>query len=494
MKYFSLKNSLVKGIISTVMILSVCIFSCDDMNSIHEEYLKRGETLYIGGVNYDSVYVYSGDRKIKFEWKVSADPRITKTVIYWNNRDTSVVIPVNRTVDNEFWMETLITDIAEGEYIFEFMMQDDNNHTSIAVEISGTVFGQVYLENLRNRGIKELSKLETGEMQIIWETVNNVTLQYSVLEYIDDNGQPKKVNVPNSDDKTLLDGLDTGDEVELYAAHLPENALETLNSFTRTLTMPKFERELAKSRFAAAFKPGDNTTPQPGDSDGAWANSWVEADNRDIRQLWDNNPKNDAVNGRRGILHTADQSGNWANARFKYPHKFTIDLGVLATLSRIHVWPRVDAGAFTGHSPRYFEIWATDVPKEISDFGSQAEYEQYYRTTYLEHKNPDNQVQTNPNGDANHSGMEFIETPATGIYNWQQDWVKLGDFEFAKPSGMNYNQSNDADKAVWANGADFTFQEINKKVQYIRLVIKYPNWQNTNCINLGEITLYGDDV
>jgi hypothetical protein len=463
------------------------------MNSIHEEYLKRGETLYIGGVNYDSVYVSSGDRKIKFEWKVSADPRITKTVIYWNNRDTSVVIPVNRATDGEFWMEALISNIPEGEYIFEFTMQDDNNHTSIPVEIAGVVFGPVYLENLRNRGIKELSKLETGEMQITWEAVNNVTLQYSVLEYVS-GGQTRRVEVPNSEDKTLLDNLDTGDEVELYSVHLPENALETLNSFARTLIMPKFERILAKSRFAAALKPGDNTTPQPGDSDGAWANSWPEADNRDIRQLWDDNTKNDAINGRRGILHTNDQSGNWATARFKYPHKFTIDLGVMATLSRIHVWPRVDAGAFTGHSPRYFEIWVTDVPKEIEDFASQAEYEQYYRTTYVEHRNPDNQVQTNPNGNASHSGSEFIDTPAQDIYNWQQDWIKLGDFEFAKPSGMNYGQTNDADKATWTEGIDFSFQEIDQKVRYLRLVIKYPNWQHTNCINMGEITLYGDDV
>jgi hypothetical protein len=59
---------------------------------------------------------------------------------------------------------------------------------------------------------------------------------------------------------------------------------------------------------------------------------------------------------------------------------------------------------------------------------------------------------------------------------------------------MNHNQRNDADNAIWQEGFDFSFPETGKKVRYIRLVLKYPNWDHTNCINLGEITLYGDDI
>ncbi|MDR1221347.1 MAG: hypothetical protein LBL07_00520 [Tannerella sp.] len=482
-------------------ILSVCLMisllSCENMNSIHEKYYDRGETLYIGVA--DSVKVLSGFHKIGFEWKINTDPRITQTVIYWNRRDTSVTIPVARTTEGEMWLKALLNDIDEGEYIFEFEMQDDNGHISKSTEVAGAVLGDIYVENLRNRGVKEIAKLETGNMQITWEAVSATanTLLYSVVEYVDSEGRQMEREVPNDEDVTLLPGLETGDDINIYTIHLPENGLETFMSLRRRFTMPKFERELAKSRFEAAFKPGDNTTPAPGDSDGAWANTWPVGDNRDIRQLWDNNTRNDAVNGRRGILHTNDQSTQWANARFKFPHKFTIDIGTLATLSRLHLWPRTDNGSFTGHSPRYFEIWATDVPKEISDFENQAAYEAYYRTTYAEHRPVDNQIRTNPNGDAAHSadGPLFIApAPAPGTYNWQQDWIKLGDFECEKPSAMNHNQRNDADNAIWQEGFDFSFPETGKKVRYIRLVLKYPNWDHTNCINLGEITLYGDDI
>jgi hypothetical protein len=501
MKRMDFKFSLLSGINAMIAVLSVCVmvfvFSCENMNSIHEEYLDRGETLYIGVA--DSVIVHSGFHRIGFEWKINADPRITKAAIYWNRRDTCVIVPVERTSEREMWLTAFLNNIDEGEYIFEFEMQDDNGHVSKSIEVAGSVLGDIYVENLRNRGIKEIAKLVTGDMQITWEAVSVTasSLLYSVIEYTDSDGNTVEVEIPNGDDVTLLQGLDTGDEINIYTVHLPDNGLETILSLRRRFVMPKFEREMAKSRFAAAFKPGDNTTPQPGDSDGAWANSWAVGDFRDIRQLWDNNTRNDAVGGFRGILHTNDQSGQWGNARFKFPHKFTIDIGAQATLSRLHLWPRTDNGSFTGHSPRYFEIWATDVLKEISDFENQAAYEEYYRTTYVEHRAVDNQVRANPNGDASHSadGPLFIApAPAAGIYNWQQDWVKLGDFECGKPSAMNHGQRNDADNAIWQEGFDFSLLDTGKRVRYIRLVIKYPNWDHTNCINLGEITLYGDDI
>src|SRR5690606_5139677 len=179
--------------------------------------------------------------------------------------------------------------------------------------------------------------------------------------------------VPNDEDNTLLTGLETGDEVEIYAVYLPENGLENFQSIPRLFTMPRFERLLDKSRFVAAFKPGDNTTPHPGGGANDWMKPISEADlspgNRGLDKLWDGGAANASNN--RTILHTADQSGD-ANAPFKFPHHFTFDLGTDASLSTFKIWARAANPAFTGHSPRFFEIWATDVPKELEDFPDQA--------------------------------------------------------------------------------------------------------------------------
>ncbi|KAA6300617.1 MAG: hypothetical protein EZS26_003240 [Candidatus Ordinivivax streblomastigis] len=506
MKRINFKYSLKTGIKAMMVIVPICllvfVFSCENMNSIHEQYINRGETIYIGAA--DSVLMHPGYHKIGFEWKINADPRIIKAVIYWNERADTTTIPVVRTPESEgeMWLEALLEDIPEGEYVFEFELQDNSGNISKSLQISGTVLGDVYVENLRNRGIKELAKLVTGNMQITWEAVSATaaTLQNSVVEYIDIHGNAVRREVPNDEEVTLLEGLETGNEVEIYTIHLPENGLEPFESIKRKFFMPKFEREISKSRFVAAFKPGDNTTPHPGGGDQDYLKPITDfgVGQRSLAKIWDGGSANNTNNAT--ILHTEDQTNN-ADARFKFPHHFTIDLGVQATLSRIHIWCRTDNGAFTGHSPRFFELWATDAPKELGDFNTKDEFETYYRTTYVEQKDPANYLAS---GDAAYtdkltqaaanSRNYVAPKPAQGINNWQKDWIKLGDFEIDKPSMSNFNTSNDADKAAWAAGADFNLNDVGEKVKYIRLVLKYPNWQNTNCINLGEITLYGDDI
>jgi hypothetical protein len=400
------------------------------------------------------------------------------------------------------WLSTLLDNIAEGEYIFDFEMQDNSGNISKSLQVSGTVLGDIYVENLRNRGIKELAKLVTGNMQITWEAVSATasSLQYSVVEYVNTDGDVVRLEIPNNEEVTLLEGLETGNEIEIYTIHLPENGLEIIESIKRRFFMPKFEREITKTRFVAAFKPGDNTTPHPGGGDQDYLKPITDfgVGQRSLAKIWDGGSANNVNN--MTILHTEDQSGN-ASARFKFPHHFTFDIGVLATLSRFHLWARTDNAAFTGHSPRFFELWATDEPKELDDFATKDEFEQYYRTTYVVQKDPNNYLAS---GDAAYvdkltqaqanSRNYVASNPAPGINNWQNDWVKLGDFEIEKPSALNFNSSNDADKAVWAAGSDFNLNEVGKKVRYLRLIIKYPNWQNTNCINLGEISLYGDDI
>ncbi len=495
---------------------AVIMISCDDMNSLHEEYLDRGIDIYIGVA--DSLSVQPGLNKIGFKWKINADPRISKTVIRWEESaggtmvDKSATIPVVRTTEDEMWLEHVLYNIPEAEYIFKFQILDNSGNTSKTMEISGSVLGDVYVENLRNRNFKSIAKLVTGEMQIEWELAPSGTLLYSVVEYVNTNGETVSIDVPNDEEKTLLKGLETGDEIELYSVHFPENGLETFQSKGRYYIMPKFERLLNKGRFVAAFKPGDNTTPHPGGGADDWMKSITDfgVGQRSLAKIWDGGAANNSNS--RTILHTEDQSGN-ASARFKFPHHFTIDMGANAALSTFKIWCRADNGAFTGHSPRFFELWATDVPKELGDFADQAAFEQYYRTTYVTQKDPAKYAANDANYtdkltqvDSRCTTNYIATTPAAGIYNWQEDWVKLGDFEIEKPSGLNYNSSNDADKALWGSsstnspealescGFSFSLPESTKKYRYVRLVIKFPNWQNTNCINLGEISIYGDDI
>lgn len=75
-------KSIIKNIAGFICVI-IGLNSCENINDVHEEYLKRGEEIYTGVV--DSLEAYPGNERIKFTWMINADPRITKTVIYWND-------------------------------------------------------------------------------------------------------------------------------------------------------------------------------------------------------------------------------------------------------------------------------------------------------------------------------------------------------------------------------------------------------------------------
>lgn len=392
--------------------------SCDDMNSIHQKYYDWGEDTYTGVI--DSLKAYGGNERVKFDWELNADPRITKNVIFWNQRADSVVIDVNRVQSGRLQMTHLLENLSEGDYIFEFITRDDKGHFSLPTEVVVFIYGESYTQALGNRRVSSISHREDGSMLIQWEPISSLDIQYVTVEY-EVNGTEQSVHVENDEIETVLTGLDTGDRIRVSTIYLPEDALDELYAPYTGYTMPRFEREINKGNFAVVVLAGDNTS--------------VNGD-RNLSRIWDGTISNP------GILHTVENATG-----FNFPHHFTFDMGVLAEISRLRIWPRTDAGAFTGHSPRYFEIWG------INELLKSADDTTYWTT------------------DA-----------------WKADWKLMGDHEIIKPA------TEEDQKAEWAAGWEYSVSEDIGRVRYIRLVIKNPNWQGSNCVNIGEITLWGDDL
>ena len=130
-----------------LLLLHIIMVSCDDINNLHQKFYDRGEDIYTGVV--DSLEAYSGFERVKFNWVINADPRITKTVIYWNNRQDSVVVDVNRTQSGEIAMSYYLSDIEEGNYIFEFVTKDNEGHFSLPKEMVVLIFSESYAKTLK---------------------------------------------------------------------------------------------------------------------------------------------------------------------------------------------------------------------------------------------------------------------------------------------------------------------------------------------------------
>lgn len=124
-----------------------------------------------------------------------------------------------------------------------------------------------------------------------------------------------------------------------------------------------------------------------------------------------------------------------------WPQKWTVDLGVIARLSRVIVHQRIDGYVYGHGNPRLFEIWG------------------------------------------------IKETPAQDG-SWD-GWVKLRDCVAIKPSQEGGTAAEDEEHVLAGDEFGFTLQD--PEVRYIRIVVN-ETWGNTGFIHTGEVTFYGQVV
>lgn len=164
--------------------------------------------------------------------------------------------------------------------------------------------------------------------------------------------------------------------------------------------------------------------------------NYTSYNSRPIENIWD---------GTLGLIwHTSPTGG------FTPPQTFTIDLGIKAQLSRMMLWNRQDGFIFNQHNVRFFEVWGmTELSHGIND--------SYW------------------------SGND-----------WRDEWVKLGDFEQIKPSGLPLGQTTEEDNAATNAGSEFIFESGVGPIRYIRFVVK-ETWARTAALHIAEVSIFGDD-
>ncbi|MDR3245333.1 MAG: DUF4998 domain-containing protein [Prevotellaceae bacterium] len=210
--------------------LLMCIMSCDDNNSLHQKYLDEGETLYAGKV--EAILPMPGNERIKFEWALNSDPRIYKTVFFWNDGEDSEEVLINRS-QSGFLIKEATFDIPEGIHTFEIINVDDEGHTSIPVEITAQIYGPTYISRLLNRTIKS-SSLSGSTLTIDWASIESDLVQYTTVRYTDRtnpaNPVARSLVVENSDTQTVIEGVEEEDVFSVSTAYLPEGGLDILDA------------------------------------------------------------------------------------------------------------------------------------------------------------------------------------------------------------------------------------------------------------------------
>jgi len=241
-----------------------------------------------------------------------------------------------------------------------------------------------------------------------WTNENNAPLAFLILAP-DENGALREVETVYSG---MTDGAFTVRGFEPEEGVFGVVIRDRWDNYSDTIKLnltPMYEAKLDKRKFQKIVLDNDHDMA-------AWEGKYEFA--------YDDNPGT--------FNHT------WAGTG--WPQQWTLDLGVVARLSRVNVLQR-QTFFYSHGNPRLMEIW----------------------------------------------GMK--ETPAqNGSF---ENWVKLKDCVAIRPSLLGGTAAEDQEH--FANGDEYSFTIDDPAVRYIRFVVK-ETWGNTGFIHFAEVTFWGQEV
>lgn len=214
--------------------LVIALSACSPMDE-YKDIAGEEEIQYTGKI--DSVKVFSGDERLLITGLFISDPKVTNCRIYWNLRNDSVDIPVNKTSG----IDTLKKEISlpENTYNFEIYTYDALGNKSVPVYATGRTYGKDYKASLVNRRIVS-SKIDSDSIIIEWGRID-LTLNPLATEvtYTTNEGSVYRKRTDINNNKTVLKNYKSGTEVNYSTLYLPESLC--IDTFRTQIELVKIE-------------------------------------------------------------------------------------------------------------------------------------------------------------------------------------------------------------------------------------------------------------
>lgn len=194
------------------------LISCSDDKNDYLDYVKDGETLYLGKV--DSLEVFSGKNRVQVQGMLIGDPKVNEVRIYWNNQKDSVVVPVTRTGGSDMFTK-VITGLEENVYNFQVKTFDGDGNSSIMESQSAEVYGDRYKSTLFNRPIVNNVLIET-DLTINYADMDLTSGVIGTEVYYNTTmGEEESVFVPIADSNVNIPDFENGSTYRYRTAFVP---------------------------------------------------------------------------------------------------------------------------------------------------------------------------------------------------------------------------------------------------------------------------------
>ena len=132
-----------KLIILSVFI--VMLYNCSDINDTHQDFLDRGERIYVGRA--DTLVVLGGYERARIQGMMYYANSAEKCIIRWTTegKKDSVVVQAAEWKANNDTLSVLIEGLTEGTQRFFVQTYDKEGNKSLNLECSGTIYGEQYI-------------------------------------------------------------------------------------------------------------------------------------------------------------------------------------------------------------------------------------------------------------------------------------------------------------------------------------------------------------
>jgi len=334
----------IKNIWIWIMTSFIGFYGCSDMNSLHDQYMQHGETIYVGQT--DSVKIFPGKNRVKLTFR-SYDPKAAKLTVYWDFRSNSVQFDLSADRLGEE-VEVIVDQLEEKQYTFELVTSNyEGKYPSVPAFISGEVYGSKYIASLPNRKISNATvfPLANNRMDVDWATTVGTMVGVELL-YRNFSDIETSLKVPNDQMNTRV--ADSKDGVMMYRTlHLPEiNCIDTFYTDFVPINFSIIDDEKLNRLLFRRWNPSE--IPYNALSSQGW----------DIENMWD---------GNYGDVNPGFSSDNGTLV----PWSFTFDLGQTAMINRIKIYPRLTAAQeYVQSHPKKITIWGSATPDVTDDFAT----------------------------------------------------------------------------------------------------------------------------
>ena len=310
------------------MILAYLVsFSCDDMESIHKNYLN-GENIYAGKL--DSLEIRPGYKRLELNGLTNFLGNSSKLIVKYE--ESEKIFKIDDDLGDE--MSVIIDDLEEKTYELNVRTSDESGNLSVPQTVAGFAVGDIFSSNQDSRKIIDFSSNAEGTFANFYGNSDSEHVIFTEINYETESSENFIDTIFYEDNSIKLNDFKPLGKMETSSfLESGRNGIDTISIETLEYTLPNLPySELSKELI--------QIVKMPSDISGEYQNA---------------DPKNHLFDGISDW--NGDNSKTFFSSPSDIPHHFTIDLGVKTIVRKV----RLDMPSIgNDNNPTAIQIWARE--------------------------------------------------------------------------------------------------------------------------------------